>query len=396
MKARLSSVADPKKKLDEAIAILKEAHSDEAFKEFVAVMVDNDTPLTVARPALQEFAKILLPPDEETVSTEQAERCKRLAPFAIDAIQPREVSFQEEATLIREALAEIYEMEENWEACVRVLTGIPLDSGSKRAADDKYKLKLFLRIAQLFLELDNDTSANAYVDRAGQLLPNVKDDVLEKKYKSCFCQIQDCKRNFLQAARNYYELSQMVATDEQPIALRSAFVCCILAEAGPSRSRLLATLYKDERGANLGSLFTVLEKMYAERIIRVPEVEQLKTFLKPHQQALLADGSTVLEKAIIQHNLLAASKLYYNITFEELGTLLGITAEKAEHIAATMIAEDRMKGSIDQIRRLVHFQNDSGVLSTWDNQISSACTNLSLICDLIISKHPEYEKLLLA
>ena len=38
-----------------------------------------------------------------------------------------------------------------------------------------------------------------------------------------------------------------------------------------------------------------------------------------HQKALTADGSTILEHAVIEHNLLAASKLYNNITFEGLG-----------------------------------------------------------------------------
>ena len=38
-----------------------------------------------------------------------------------------------------------------------------------------------------------------------------------------------------------------------------------------------------------------------------------------HQKAITADGSTILEHAVIEHNLLAASKLYNNITFEGLG-----------------------------------------------------------------------------
>lgn len=50
-----------------------------------------------------------------------------------------------------------------------------------------------------------------------------------------------------------------------------------------------------------------------------------------------------------QHNLLSASKLYDNIGCEQLGTLLGVSAERAEAIAADMIAEGRMRGSIDQV-----------------------------------------------
>jgi COP9 signalosome complex subunit 4 len=39
-------------------------------------------------------------------------------------------------------------------------------------------------------------------------------------------------------------------------------------------------------------------------------------------------GSTILDRAVIEHNLLSASKLYNNIGFHELGALLEIPPEK--------------------------------------------------------------------
>jgi COP9 signalosome complex subunit 4 len=93
------------------------------------------------------------------------------------------------------------------------------------------------------------------------------------------------------------------------------------------RSRLLATLYKDERSQKL-SVFPILEKMFLDRILRKQEVDKFQEMLEPHQLAKLADGSTVLERAVIEHNLLAASKVYNNITFSELGVLLNISPEK--------------------------------------------------------------------
>ncbi len=50
-----------------------------------------------------------------------------------------------------------------------------------------------------------------------------------------------------------------------------------------------------------------------------------------------------------QHNLAAASRLYGNIATDQLGRLLGVSAEAAEGIAADMVAEGRMLGSIDQV-----------------------------------------------
>lgn len=59
--------------------------------------------------------------------------------------------------------------------------------------------------------------------------------------------------------------------------------------------------------------------------------------------ATLPDGSTVLEAAVIEHNLAAAARLYNNIYLTELGTLLGVDAGKAEAIASKMIMESRLK-----------------------------------------------------
>jgi hypothetical protein len=57
-------------------------------------------------------------------------------------------------------------------------------------------------------------------------------------------------------------------------------------------------------------------------------VEEFAQVLRPHHKARLADKSTVLEEAVMQHNLLSASRLYKNISFAELGALLCISAEK--------------------------------------------------------------------
>ena len=73
------------------------------------------------------------------------------------------------------------------------------------------------------------------------------------------------------------------------------------------------------------------------------QVESFSQGLKPHQKAVTGDGTTVLEKAVVEHNLAAASRLYNNIYFTELGQLLGVSADQAEGVACRMIAEERLK-----------------------------------------------------
>ena len=62
----------------------------------------------------------------------------------------------------------------------------------------------------------------------------------------------------------------MVAGDELDEALWAAITCCILAAAGPQRSRVLANLYKDARSSRL-PVYGFLEKVYLERILRPEE-----------------------------------------------------------------------------------------------------------------------------
>lgn len=73
------------------------------------------------------------------------------------------------------------------------------------------------------------------------------------------------------------------------------------------------------------------------------QVDSFAEQLRSHQCAITTDGTTVLERAVIEHNLAAASKLYNNIYFSELGQLLGCTPEKAESTASKMVMEDRLK-----------------------------------------------------
>lgn len=182
--------------------------------------------------------------------------------------------------------------------------------------------------------------------------------------------------------------------------------------SGQQRSRMLATLFKDERCQNLPA-YNILEKMYLDRIIRRSELQDFEALLQPHQKACTTDGlgSTILDRAVIEHNLLSASKLYNNITFEELGALLEIPPMKGEKIASQMITESRMNGYIDQIDSIVHFESKlinigydkkkfhyfnlmfslaREILPTWDKQIQSLCYQVNQIIEKIAQTQPEW------
>lgn len=277
-------------------------------------------------------------------------------------------SFEEQASNIRLFLAQIYQDNGEFTEAARVLVGIPADS----IKDIEEQAELQLRIAQLYLADEESAMAETFVNRVAPIIDDVKNPNTAVKFLMCRAEINDYQTRFLDASRRYYDLSHRVIENDQMNVLNSSIICAILASAGPQRARMLATLYKDERCASL-DLYGAMEKMYMGRILRTHEVKSLEGHLKQHHKAQTADGSTVLEKAIIEHNLLAASSIYNNITFDELGSLLGITAERAEKIASAMIIEDRLSGFIDQIDGIVYFENEGENLQVWDEQIEGIC-----------------------
>ncbi|EER92695.1 hypothetical protein BDA96_01G500200 [Sorghum bicolor] len=388
--ASAAAIADQRQKIEQYRHILASVLSSSPpdisqAKRFLDHMVSDEVPLVVSRQLLQTFAQDL--------GKLESDAQKEVAHYALTQIQPRVVSFEEQVVVIREKLAELYESEQQWSKAAQMLSGIDLDSGI-RMLDDTNKLSKCVQIARLYLEDDDAVNAEAFINKASFLVTNSHQEVLNLQYKVCYARILDLKRRFLEAALRYYDISQIEQRkigdeeiDENALeqALSAAVTCTILAGAGPQRSRVLATLYKDERCSKL-KIYPILQKVYLERILRKPEIDAFAEELRPHQKALLPDRSTVLDRAMIEHNLLSASKLYTNISFDELGTLLGIDPRKAEKIASRMIYEDRMRGSIDQVEAVIHFDDDTEELQQWDQQIAGLCQALNDILDSMSSK----------
>eukprot|EP00775_Hariotina_reticulata_P005247 gene5247-5482_t len=383
--AQIVSYPDQKIKAEQYKQLLTqvvESASEADLNTFINHLLADDFPLVVSRQLLSSLAQDLkkLPADVH----------KAVATHALQRTAPRGVSFVEQSIQIREDLAELLEKEEEWSKAAQVLAGIDLESGV-RAVEPQYKLAKHIKIAMLYLEDDDPVAADGFIKKASSLIAGSKDPVLELQYKTSYARIMDAKRRFIDAASRYYELSSIttrnigglaVGEDDLLGALNSAITCTILAAAGPQRSRMLSQLYKDERSASL-PVWPFLEKVYLERILRKEEVEAFSSTLKPHQMALLPDGSTVLSKAVMQHNLLSASKLYNNISVEELGNLLGVSPKKAEQLASEMIGEGRLQGSIDQVEGLIHFQDSLEQLVQWDKQVANVCTKVDHTLDMI-------------
>ena len=124
-------------------------------------MLSEEVPLVVSRQLLQALCPEVsqLPPQAH----------KETASFALDKIQGRVVSFEEQLSVLREGLAKLYESEKDWIRAAQILSGIDLDSGI-RVLSDEYKLQKCVQIAMLYLEADDALNAETYIKKASFLL----------------------------------------------------------------------------------------------------------------------------------------------------------------------------------------------------------------------------------
>ncbi|KAB8356649.1 hypothetical protein FH972_024226 [Carpinus fangiana] len=279
-----------------------------------------------------------------------------VAQAAIALIQPRVVSFEEQDAALKLLVASAFESQEDYIASARTLATINLDSNTSRNVSDTDRANIWVRIVRCFLEEDDPTSALQNINRIKNISHNIKDPALLLQFRMSQARILDSQRSFLDASAAYHTVSldSSVDEDDRLQTLSAAIACAVLAPAGPLRARALARLYKDDRAQQVDE-YSILEKIFLDRVLEPAEVQAFAAKLPAHQLARTADGTTVLERAVLEHNLLGASKLYRNIGIEALGLLLGVDAERAEQYAAGMIEQGRLVGSIDQIDQVIFF-----------------------------------------
>ncbi|TFY82725.1 hypothetical protein EWM64_g1292 [Hericium alpestre] len=385
------------------------------------VVNEDNAGLIVGRQVFSELVKNL---NETTIPNKELR--KQIVEDVLTTVQPRLASYEEQ-------LADLLENEEDWNEAARVLMGITLDTSQRTTDEDK--LRVYIRIVRLLLEEEDSVQGETYYNRAASLIHSTSDRETVLAFKLCQARISDYSRKFLEAAARYHELSFVVVLLTPNFTRSAAVTCAVLAPAGPNRSRILASLYRDERTTELPT-YNILSKMFLDHILRPGEVKEFESTLKPHQLAKIAlsmndrlasaieasdeqsgdnistrkGPATVLDRAVMEHNVLASSRIYNNITFGGLGALLDLTPGAAETMARKMIEQGRLKGHIDQVDKLIWFEaakdeddaqgkagglgdvsqdtEDTGALFTkrWDMQIRMTASNVETIVEHLVEK----------
>lgn len=383
--AELATVTVQRNKAQGYQTLLEEnlKNKENVIKIVKNVVTQDHVGLVIGRQIISDLVKAL---ETKQISDDDARR--DIIQQTLEILQPKVVSFDEQATALRLQMADFLEADEDWTGAARVLMGIQPDSSSKTWSDEE-KLRLYIRIIRLLLEEEDWVQADAYYKRATLFINSTQDRELQLTFKLCQARMSDFGRKFLEAAMRYHELSCATGElDEEECnnALSAAITCAVLAPAGPNRSRMLATLYRDERAASLDN-YNMLTKMFLDHIIRPAEVQKFEKTLRPHQLAKIAQSAndrmasrmteedtdttmadagvavstrtgpqTVLDRAVMEHNILSCSNIYNNITFSGLGALLDVTPGAAETMARRMIEQGRLRGHIDQVEKLIWFE----------------------------------------
>ncbi|KAL8939727.1 MAG: hypothetical protein Q9216_003205 [Gyalolechia sp. 2 TL-2023] len=387
-----------KRLLDEIVSSTNSPNLTSDLEVFIDSILGDNLGIVAARPLLGTAAESFktLPDLDSRI---------KAGTTALRSLESRIASFEEQDAQLREMLADAYTQQEEYIEAAKVLQGIQLESSQRRVPDDQ-KVGTWIRICRLYLEEDDTTSAESYLNRAKNLRHKVDNPELVLGFQLSEARILDARRKFPEASQAYhsFSFSPVLDEEERTRALSSAITCAVLSPAGPSRSRALAKLYKDERAPQVPE-FGILEKMFLDRLLSPEEVSRFSESLLPHQLAQTSDGSTVLAKAVIEHNLLSVSKLYDNVGVDELANLLGLDADKAENYAAHMLEQGRIAGSIDQIDRVIFFEGveareerfsadqrrstTARGLRMWDARVQGVAEELERVASMIQLHHPD-------
>lgn len=392
--AQIAAVTDPAVRTAEFLELVEGvvANGDAASLQNILQQILEDAfPQVTERQFVEDLCNSLEKASDDVY--------KPVGVFALDALRPRAHVFQNAITVLRKRMSHILEAEGLFSEAAEMLAAIPFDDMG-RTLDSNSCAAAFVRIGSLFVQAGCVPAADPWANKANLLIPHCTDDGTRVRFRTLQAQLLDHKRKYEDAAMKYYALSQLeqraygdeVVTKKDTIhALGFAIACAILAPAGPRRSRVLAVLYKDERARNT-ALSGLLQAIHMDHLLQVEQVKMLRALLRPHQVAAQIDGESVLDRAVVEHNLLAASKLYCNIRFEELGALLRVSAEKAEATASRMIYEKRMKATIDQVHGMLEFNvaTQAEQIERWDKQIESVCNAVDVCVEAIVEKHPEF------
>jgi len=304
---------------------------------------------------------------------------------------------------LRTLLFEYLLSKEDYQEAATVLLGLRMEDVDEESVYYMQPFKrvdVFVKIAECYVADKDSSRAEGAVQKAGGIIDSIlnpeQNVSLITRYKSIYADVLDANLKFLQAAGRYLELSHvssfgnMVDTVDLLHMLGKASTCVILSPINAQRERMLGKIFGDERLFHLDNIgcfkyhIPILKSMYLKRIIeRDDGLINFENSLSDHHKTTMVDGLTIVQRAIVEHNIVAMSELYSSVFFSHLERFIDISPKHAEEIIAEMITNGRVYGSIDQIDCILYFQKNQSGLIEWDETIVGFCSRLNDIVNNI-------------
>ena len=139
----------------------------------------------------------------------------------------------------------------------------------------------------------------------------------------------------------------------------------------------------------------MLQRMSTERLISAADAAAFEATLPQHCRATNREGVTIFAKAVAEHNVLAASRVYRSISSASLGGLLGMPGEAAQRTVAAMVSGGHLRASIDQVDAVIDFaargeggggaaaDPDAATLRSWDKGIKEVCSSINSLVEAL-------------
>lgn len=386
----------------------------------------------IVPPSLTRALTLLLDPHNTIEDPIDLEDLIPLTQRIVEFIRPRAENYPYQLMLSIELLAKAHQGMGEYRQAAYTLQSFRFEDYAKKNDSDgdsdswmsvTKRFDWYLTTAELWLAVEDTGPASQAIKKAHALLseiPKADNGKLLLRFRTVYARVLDNERKFLEASQRYFELSQsavgLVSEEDVRQTLQLSVNCALLAKPSPSRSRILAALYSDDRVKSLPS-YTMLEAMFYDRLIRPNEVKKFEALLSAHQIADTSTGLTVLQNSIIEHNISAISKIYKNIFLRELALILGIREADCESVSAGMIEQGRLSAVIDQVTQSIEFTHIATATTTatataaitnkhaqskpsgsdvsdeslhgWDRQIEEVCLQINRITDSIQRSFPQ-------
>lgn len=224
----------------------------------------------------------------------------------------------------------------------------------RRCQNSTEQASLLLHLVKICLQAGKLDDADQVITRVSMKQHELEDPILAE-YNFYYAIVLDKRGKFIEAATRYHDLSvsPYISAEERRGMLQKAVVCIILSPESPLRQRLLPALFNEERCRRVIG-FNILEKMYLNRLITPQDVVDFEAILEPHQHSQVGKES-YLQQFTLEHNVVALSKIFKNISFAKMASLLNTDIVTVERTAARMITGGRLDALLDQSKSVISF-----------------------------------------